>query len=311
MMRRIPNRAIERLRRLEVTDEPERRLDERQDLADIEPHRATRLVPCIDGWLAVTLSRPSDLELMPAWLESDIQAVEGVWGPIESLVREREGRDLIDRAILLGLPASLVGETTDPQPCRRRRMGDASSMPLDAVTVVDLSSLWAGPLCGALLAGHGARVVKVESIERPDGARATPKFFAHLNSMKEHRLVPVAALPEAIADADVVIEASRPRALANLGVDAYEQLRSGRPRVWVSISAHGRDSDRVGFGDDTAAAGGLVEWEGGRPHLLGDAVADPASGLVAASAVIEALASGGHWMLDIAMARVAAWLAFP
>ena len=37
--------------------------------------------------------------------------------------------------------------------------------------VVDLSSLWAGPLVGHLLLRAGARVVKVESTTRPDGAR--------------------------------------------------------------------------------------------------------------------------------------------
>ena len=37
--------------------------------------------------------------------------------------------------------------------------------------VVDLSALWAGPLCAHLLGLAGARVVKVESLGRPDGAR--------------------------------------------------------------------------------------------------------------------------------------------
>jgi hypothetical protein len=42
-----------------------------------------------------------------------------------------------------------------------------------------------------------------------------------------------------------------------------------------------------------------------------DAVADPATGLVAAAAVAERLAAGGSWLLDIALARVAAALAAP
>ena len=35
--------------------------------------------------------------------------------------------------------------------------------------VADLSSMWAGPLCGQLLARAGATVVKVETRGRPDG----------------------------------------------------------------------------------------------------------------------------------------------
>ena len=43
---------------------------------------------------------------------------------------------------------------------------------LTGLLVADLSSMWAGPLCGHLLARAGATVVKVESPRRPDGTRA-------------------------------------------------------------------------------------------------------------------------------------------
>ena len=85
----------------------------------------------------------------------------------------------------------------------------------------------------------------------------------------------------------MVIEGSRPRALEQLGIDARSIVRHG-PQVWVSITGHGRDGAntmRVGFGDDAAAAGGLVDWVDGTPHFVGDAVADPLAGLTAAMAV--------------------------
>ena len=51
--------------------------------------------------------------------------------------------------------------------------------------MVDLSALWAGPLCGDLLARAGASVVKVESTQRPDGARRGSRaFFDLLNGRK-------------------------------------------------------------------------------------------------------------------------------
>jgi crotonobetainyl-CoA:carnitine CoA-transferase CaiB-like acyl-CoA transferase len=59
------------------------------------------------------------------------------------------------------------------------------------------------------------------------------------------------ALAALVAAADIVIEASRPRALAGFGLDAAAAVEQGT--VWASITAAGRSSARVGFGDDVAA----------------------------------------------------------
>lgn len=80
--------------------------------------------------------------------------------------------------------------------------------------VVDLSSLWAGPLCARLLGSAGARVIKVESIHRPDSARRGPRAFFDL-LLTDHLSVAVELTtsvdPESLARlvraADVVIEA--------------------------------------------------------------------------------------------------------
>jgi crotonobetainyl-CoA:carnitine CoA-transferase CaiB-like acyl-CoA transferase len=62
----------------------------------------------------------------------------------------------------------------------------------------------------------------------------------------------------------------------------------------------------VGFGDDTAAAGGLVRWTSGGPRFLGDALADPVTGLAAAVGTLRALEQGGGLLVDVALARSAA-----
>ncbi len=112
----------------------------------------------------------------------------------------------------------------------------------------------------------------------------------------------------------MVIEASRPRALEQLGIVAADVVRAGGPRVWVSITGYGRHdtaTGRVAFGDDAAAAGGLVVWADDSPLFCADAVADPLTGLTAAHACLEALAEGGRWLLDVSMAGVASGMAGP
>ena len=65
---------------------------------------------------------------------------------------------------------------------------------------------------------------------------------------------------------------------------------------------------RVAFGDDAAAAAGLVGWYNDRPNFVGDAIADPATGLLATIAALSAAKCGGSWLLDAALTRSAAWL---
>jgi hypothetical protein len=82
--------------------------------------------------------------------------------------------------------------------------------------------------------------------------------------------------------------------------------------VWVSITGHGRSgaaASRVGFGDDAAVAGGLVAGRLDAPWFCSDAIADPVTGLVATACVLDRFAAGGACIVDVALARVAAWCA--
>ena len=195
-------------------------------------------------------------------------------------------------------------------------------MVIEGALVVDLSALWAGPLCGQLLATAGADVVKVESLARPDGARHGPAAFFDLMNGPKRSVALDLATPAGLRDlrrliqaADVVIESARPRALEQMGIVAAEELRRpAGPQLWTSITSHGRgpgQAERVAFGDVAAAAGGLVARDHQGPCFLADAVADPLCGLVAAAAVLEALAAGGRWLLSVALAPLAAAVAGP
>lgn len=282
---------------------------------------STRLLRTGDEWLAITLARDDDLALLPAWLE--IGSVGGdPWEDVAALIASRQARSLVSRAELLGLPVSRYREARpspifDELPPAPR--AETSTARLEHLLVVDLSSLWAGPLCADLLRRAGARVVKVEDTRRPDGARqGVPGFFDLLNAGKESVALDlgtpsgVDALRRLLHAADIVVEASRPRALQQLSLDAATILRTGRPRVWISITGHGRfgaSGNRVAFGDDAAVAGGLVLWDDLGPVFCADAIADPATGLAAAVAALEALKRPTKHLIDVAMASVAAHLA--
>lgn len=283
-----------------------------------------RMLPTRDGhWMALNLARPDDVESLPALFETELTAVDGVvpWTDIARCVVESEADMVRRRAIDLGVPVAIAGETeadSDLVEIVDHGQVDADTN-VGTLMVVDLSSLWAGPLVGRLLAKLGCRVVKVESITRPDGARGgPPDFFAALNEGKEFRSfdfrsrTDIDELRRLIAAADVVIEASRPRALEQLGIDRDEIMGSSAVRAWLSITAHGRcgvDAMRVGFGDDAAVAGGLVRHTDDGVEFIGDAIADPITGLVGAAVVAESLVSGRRQTLDVSLARSAAYVA--
>ncbi|CAJ1494195.1 CoA transferase [[Mycobacterium] kokjensenii] len=269
---------------------------------------ATRLLAAADGWWALTLSRPDDLEAVPALIEADCTEP---WAGVAAWAAGRRAVEVVARARLLDLPAAVLGETVAAAPVIRRVGAAGPGGSLRGALVVDLTSLWAGPLCGQLLARAGATVVKVESPSRPDGTRNGPAaFFDWMNSGKLSCALDFdrdhAMLARLLAAADVVLEGSRPAALARRGLGPLDV--ADRPgRVWLQITAHGADCGYVGFGDDAAVAGGLVDRDGGGdPVFCGDAIADPLTGIEAAAAVADSLARGGGELITLALAEVAA-----
>jgi hypothetical protein len=272
---------------------------------------ACELVPTADGWLAVNLPRATDRELLPAWLEDGADD----W---RAVVATRTTAHLIERATLLGLAVAAPGETT-LRPCLRRPHGfsvqgaaKSAAGCTENVRVVDLTAMWAGPLCARILGLAGAEVVKVEDPRRPDAARVgSPELFRRLHD--GHRLVeaPIgsAEVRDLVMAADVVLESARPRALPQVGLDR-ETIAAETGCVWVSITGHGLDGgDRSAFGDDAAVAGGLVGWTDDGPVFCGDALADPVTGLFAAVGALEALRRGGPWIVDAGLAPCAGELA--
>jgi hypothetical protein len=283
----------------------------------VSPGGSCRLLRCADGWIAVNLARPDDFELLPAWI--GISAKPGAWESIASALAPRGAAGVVERARLLGLPVAPVqrGAQASPGWLRVDRIGrPREGGERGPARVVDLSSLWAGPLCAELLQAAGADVTKVESSDRPDGARrGEPGFFDLLNAGKRSVALDFAtgegraALDRLIRCADIVIESSRPRALRQLGIEARRTLREVPGLTWVSITGYGRgmpEESWVAFGDDATAAAGLVDAIAADPPIFcGDALADPLTGLHAAVAALACHAAGGGALLDLSLVGVA------
>ncbi len=290
--------------------------------------RATRLMRSQNGWVAATVARPEDWDLLPALLDRPTSSIApGDWTALAVGVEGLDSRELRDRSAFLGLALAVLGErraeaSGTAHGITHRQVGSAPAMESGAELVVaDLSALWAGPLAARLLGECGAHVIKVESTSRPDGARGgVPEFYRLLNGGKASVALDFRAadgrrrLAQLVSQADVVITACRPRALEQLGLDPDAIAAADRPKVWLMITGYGTvgsSATRVAFGDDAAVAGGLVGWEGHTPCFIGDAIADPLTGLGGAAAVLGALVGDGAWVIEASMADIAGGLTGP
>ena len=278
-----------------------------------------RLLRTADGFAALNLARPDDERALPAWLAAQPAASDtDAWAFAAREMRRRPSAWLAERAGWVGL-AFAPSVDPDPSPMWLKSIPcGPRAAPRATPRVVDFSSLWAGPLCTRLLADAGAEVVKVESRVRPDGARqGAPAFFDLLHAGKKsvqldfHDDRDHGFLQALVDSADIVVESTRPRALAQLGIEA-EAFAAARPgRVWLSVTGYGRDDPppgRVAFGDDAGVAAGLARSVGDEagPLFCGDAIADPLTGLHAALAAFCAWRQGGGVLLDLALRDVAA-----
>ncbi len=268
-----------------------------------------RLLDAKDGRIALNLVREDDWDLIPAWLEDYVTD----WDGIIEAVKGKEVNVLTSRAAELGLAIAedvLPERPTSWLDVKRFERGDLASSPL----VVDLSGLWAGPLASSLLQTCGARVIKVEGPQRPDGMRNGHKgFYDLLNAGKDcaafdfKNADDLACLKQLLHKADIVIEASRPRALRQLGVFAKDFLTARPGKIWARLTAYGQGQNRIGFGDDIGISAGLATIMArahGQPCFVGDAIADPVNGVHLALAIWAMRLQGGGALIDLSMVDV-------
>lgn len=186
--------------------------------------------------------------------------------------------------------------------------------PLAGVRVVDFTAFWAGPAATHALAAFGAEVIKIESIQRPDGIRYSGGMrqdvddwweygwvFHAMNTNKRSVTLDLNSEPgrtlvkRLIARADVVIENFSPRVMDQFGLGATELLAVNPRLIVVRMPAFGLDGpwrDRVGFAPTMEQIAGLA-WVTGFPEgppVAPRGACDPLAGLHAAFATVAALA---------------------
>lgn len=271
----------------------------------VSANGSCHIFPSADGHVALNMARKDDWDMVPVMTgEADKS-----WAAIKRFAAYQSSSAFAALAAEFQLPAAYLGEAN---PMVLADGGHRCS----GLRVVDMSALWAGPLCGALLAQSGAKVIRVASIGRPDPTEfSSPQHFARLHGEKAiialdlRTQVDRMTLQVMIAQADILITSGRPAALARLGLDAV-QLAQQNPRlIWCAITGHGfydTGAGRVGFGDDAAVAGGLVRMVDRQPQFIGDAVADPLTGIESALAISMWADQGRGGVIDMPLSRVAA-----
>lgn len=170
--------------------------------------------------------------------------------------------------------------------------------------ILDCSALLPGPYVGKLLAEKGARVIKIESPERPDPARemAGGVYYRDLNSKKEllelSFLDPVgrAELHRLVRLADGLIEGFRPRAKLKLGLDEATLLAINPKLAILSLVGYPEASpqrDRAGHDLNFQAVTGCLSLFRDPPGLpLTEIFAAYEGALSLAAAISDAERSG-------------------
>lgn len=195
-------------------------------------------------------------------------------------------------------------------------------LPLEGIRVVELTTAWAGPLAGRVLAWYGAESFHIESPTRtntwrsnrdkpnpltyPDldpGDRPWDRAFTFNSQNVNKRSLVVdlknpmgmSVVRRLVAVSDVLICNFRPGMLERLGL-GYADLSETQPGLIVvempAFGLTGIDSSYAALGPTMEMAAGMsamIGYPGGRPTVTGPSYMDPIGGFNAVAAILTAL----------------------
>ena len=202
-------------------------------------------------------------------------------------------------------------------------------VPLEGITILDLSTVLSGPASTMLLADQGAHVIKVESPEgdltRRMGIRkgSLSTAFININRGKQSLSIDLKTLEgreiiEMLAEkCDVFVQNFRPGVIERLGLGEQFIRKLNNQVVYVSISGFGdvgpSKADRV-YDPVIQAISGLTDIQAGnssRPKMVRTVIPDKVTALKAAQAITAGLfyrsraTKGCHIKLSMLDAMVA------
>ncbi|MFE7124698.1 CaiB/BaiF CoA transferase family protein [Streptomyces sp. NPDC057617] len=200
----------------------------------------------------------------------------------------------------------------------------AATPPLAGLRVLDLATLFAGPLAATLLGDFGADVIKVEHPSRPDPSRGhgpakdgVGLWWKLLGRNKRAVTLDLSTpggrdlLLRLAGRADVIIENFRPGTLEKWGL-GWPELSLANPRLVLArvtgFGQFGPYSHRPGFGTLAEAMSGFAAMTGepdGPPTLPPFGLADSIAAVATAYAVMTALSgrtlTGRGQVVDLAI----------
>jgi formyl-CoA transferase len=179
---------------------------------------------------------------------------------------------------------------------------------LNAIRVLDLTRVLAGPFCTMLMADLGADVIKIETPGSGDDSRSFPPFigaesayFMNLNRNKRSLTLDLkrpdgkGVFLDLVKCSDVVIENFRPGTMDKMGLGP-ETLSEANPSIiYSSISGFGQYGpyrDLPGYDIIGQAMGGIMSvtgWPDSPPTRTGTAIADVLAGLFTCIGILSAL----------------------
>jgi crotonobetainyl-CoA:carnitine CoA-transferase CaiB-like acyl-CoA transferase len=247
-------------------------------------------------------------------------------------------------------PAPGLGEQTEailaesPDPVHGPTASQ-TALPLAGIRVLELTTAWAGPFSGRLLADLGAEVIKIESRRRmdvrgpaapqpgqgsyPDGDPGESPWnrSTRFHERNRNKLSVTLELTDPRAKdaflrlaavSDVVLENFSPRVLPQLGL-SFEELTQVQPGlIMMSLSGFGHtgpEQGNVAYGPTVEQVSGLASILGADDELpagTGLFLPDVLGGTVGAGLVMAALrgraADGQGRYIDVAEIEVVRWM---